>query len=258
MEKWEQAFKDYKAGLKYKEIAEKYGVSINTVKSWASRKWKNSESIKVAEIVATQEKETLQLNENMQPEKKARGAPKGNQNAVGNKGGAPAGNKNAVGNRGGAPIGNKNNLKHGLYEKLLYSAFSEEEKALFQLKEIDKAEELREIIRLCDIQIMRFMRKISEAEAKPGGLLADSVNISIRKIGSEGEIAELKDSVTTTNTIAVHNLILKYNDAIEKVKRQKIKCLEDLKAMEENAGSSEAIGTGVQIYLPGNRRGDSK
>lgn len=33
----ELAAKDYAAGLKYKEIAEKYGVSINTVKSWRSR-----------------------------------------------------------------------------------------------------------------------------------------------------------------------------------------------------------------------------
>ena len=36
----------YKKGLKYKEIAEKLDVSVNTVKSWASRYWK-------AEQVAT-------------------------------------------------------------------------------------------------------------------------------------------------------------------------------------------------------------
>lgn len=33
----EQALIDYKKGLKYKEIAEKYDVSINTVKSWHRR-----------------------------------------------------------------------------------------------------------------------------------------------------------------------------------------------------------------------------
>ena len=36
----EQAFRDYQEGMKYKEIAEKYGVSLSTVKSWASRYWK--------------------------------------------------------------------------------------------------------------------------------------------------------------------------------------------------------------------------
>ncbi|MBO0423846.1 terminase small subunit [Enterococcus plantarum] len=39
MEKWELAYEDYKQGMKYKDIAEKYEVSINTVKSWKSRKW---------------------------------------------------------------------------------------------------------------------------------------------------------------------------------------------------------------------------
>ena len=39
-EKYELAENDYIAGMKYKEIAEKYDVSINTVKSWKTRhKW---------------------------------------------------------------------------------------------------------------------------------------------------------------------------------------------------------------------------
>lgn len=38
--KYELAEADYIAGMKYKDIAEKYGVSINTVKSWKTRyKW---------------------------------------------------------------------------------------------------------------------------------------------------------------------------------------------------------------------------
>lgn len=43
MEKWELAYKDRQKGMKYKEIAEKYGVSINTVKAWKSRKWNKQE-----------------------------------------------------------------------------------------------------------------------------------------------------------------------------------------------------------------------
>lgn len=38
-ELWEDALKDYESGMKYKEIAEKYGVSLNTVKSWKTRHW---------------------------------------------------------------------------------------------------------------------------------------------------------------------------------------------------------------------------
>lgn len=39
MQKWDLAYEDYKNGMKYKDIADKYDVSINTVKSWKSRKW---------------------------------------------------------------------------------------------------------------------------------------------------------------------------------------------------------------------------
>lgn len=37
MNKNESAEKDYMSGMKYKDIADKYGVSINTVKSWKKR-----------------------------------------------------------------------------------------------------------------------------------------------------------------------------------------------------------------------------
>ena len=37
MEKYEQAELDYMSGMKYKEIAEKYETSINTIKSWKQR-----------------------------------------------------------------------------------------------------------------------------------------------------------------------------------------------------------------------------
>lgn len=38
---WELAYEDYKSGMKYKDIAKKYNVSLNTVKSWKTRKWNN-------------------------------------------------------------------------------------------------------------------------------------------------------------------------------------------------------------------------
>ncbi|MBQ0163092.1 MAG: hypothetical protein KBS84_08055 [Treponema sp.] len=44
-EKYELAEKDYKKGMKYKDIAEKYSVSINTVKSWKTRKWGKEKSV---------------------------------------------------------------------------------------------------------------------------------------------------------------------------------------------------------------------
>ncbi|HBG5346455.1 TPA: helix-turn-helix domain-containing protein [Clostridioides difficile] len=72
-EKADLAHEDYLKGLKYKEIAEKHNVSLSTVKSWATRYWKQK-GCNQPKKVAT----------------KKRGAPIGNKNATG-----PSGNKNA-------------------------------------------------------------------------------------------------------------------------------------------------------------------
>lgn len=81
-ENWELAYEDYKKGLKRKEIAEKYNVSINTVKSWKTRHWNKMDKKGGA------------------PPKKKKGAPLGNKNATG-------------------PPGNKHAEKHGFFSKWL-------------------------------------------------------------------------------------------------------------------------------------------
>lgn len=86
------AEQDYLQGMKYKEIAEKYGVSLNTVKSWKQRHgWERKKGAHKPKRVHT------------------------------NKGGAPKGNKNAVGNRGGpgGPPGNDKAVTHGFFRKFL-------------------------------------------------------------------------------------------------------------------------------------------
>ena len=88
------AYKDYLAGMKYKDIAEKYNVSLNTVKSWKTRNgWNRKEGAPDKKVCTQKEK----------------GAHK-------KKGGQP-GNKNAAGH--GAPPENKNAEKHGFCSKWL-------------------------------------------------------------------------------------------------------------------------------------------
>lgn len=65
---WELAYEDYKDGMKYREIADKYNVSVNTVKSWKTRKWNEKG------VHTKKEKVCTQINRN-------RGAPKKNKNA---------------------------------------------------------------------------------------------------------------------------------------------------------------------------------
>lgn len=85
----ELAYQDYLNGMKYKEIAEKYGVTINTVKSWKTRyKWSRDGVCTKQKSVHTKRK----------------------------RGGQP-GNKNAQGH--GPPKNNQNATKHGLFSKYI-------------------------------------------------------------------------------------------------------------------------------------------
>ncbi|MFV1455174.1 P27 family phage terminase small subunit [Bacillus mycoides] len=60
----ELAYNEYSSGMKYKDIAQKHGVSINTVKSWKQRhKWKRGDAPK-NEKVAPQQKMVQQKEKN--------------------------------------------------------------------------------------------------------------------------------------------------------------------------------------------------
>ena len=84
------AEQDYMSGMKYKDIAEKYGVTLNTVKSWKVRYGWNKKGVHTkSEKVCTQKR----------------------------KHGGQPGNKNAVGH--GAPPRNKNAEKFGFFSKYL-------------------------------------------------------------------------------------------------------------------------------------------
>lgn len=134
-----QAYADYQRGMKYKEIAEKYGVSLSAVKSWASRYWKKEDGCN-------------QREKKLQPQKKkvaTRGAPVGNRNAVGNKGGA-------------APLGNKNAVVTGEFETLLFDCFDSEEKKLAMSTPDDKVQLIMQEIRLLTVRERRMLKRIED------------------------------------------------------------------------------------------------
>ncbi|CAK1230641.1 Uncharacterized conserved protein YjcR [Fructobacillus cardui] len=62
MTKRDDAKQDYLAGMKYKEIADKYDVSAATVRSWKARYWNDEEPDK---NVATKSKKVATKNENV-------------------------------------------------------------------------------------------------------------------------------------------------------------------------------------------------
>lgn len=63
MTNYELAEKDYKSGMKYKDIAEKYGVTLNTVKSWKTRYWSAEKKRKVCTPKAKKSMHTKQIKE---------------------------------------------------------------------------------------------------------------------------------------------------------------------------------------------------
>ncbi len=161
-------------------------------------------------------------------------------------------------NKGGAPKGNKNHLKHGIYEKILFEFLSQEEQELFLQQDIDEVEECKKMIRFCDLQILKFMRKIKELEEKNGGLVLSGVSKKkVTVINKKQSANEACVEQITTNTVTVHELILKYNNEIEKAKKQKMKCLEVLFKFGEitKKEKDQQMEQTVNIYLPDNKRG---
>lgn len=94
---------------------------------------------------------------------------------------------------------------------------------MLSINELNEKEELKFIINLCDIQIIRFMRMITETLEK-GNLIVKSVSNSSTK-DKDGKTV---GNITTTNTMNTNELIIRYNSEIEKIKKQKIKCIESL------------------------------
>ncbi len=232
-EKAEKLFVESGGMLNLKDIAEQFNVSEGTVRSWKNRyKWEQKCNA------------TLQINDN-------------NDCNVANKRGAKKNNQNAVGH--GAPKGNKNHYKHGIYEKMLFTFLSEEQQGFFLQHEIDEIEECKRMIKFCDLQIFKFMEKIKELEQKAGGLVVSGVSKSKSKLdGTQRDMAsDYTEEKVITNTVAVYELILKYNNEIEKAKKQKMKCLEMLFKFGEITKQQKEKQTEqtVNIYLPNNDRG---
>lgn len=102
-EKYELAEQDYMNGMKYKDIAEKYEVSLNTVKSWKTRHGWNKKGC---------------------TQKKKKGAHK---NTI-----SQLGNRNATG-----PKGNKNAERYGLFSKYLPDETLDIMKSIDQINPLD-------------------------------------------------------------------------------------------------------------------------
>ena len=219
-----QVLEDYQNGEKPKALAEKTGISINTIKSWIKRDKARK---------ASAGKDAPQSKKGASPNKKK---------------GAPVGNKNAKGNRGGAaPLRNHNAEKHGAYSKVYWDTLDDEEFTLIDSMDDDAEWHLISQLQMFSVRERRLMQRIrqyKEVDEKNHGLAVKSVSkkkVLEDVVDAEGESigdGKLKKSTetTVTNTEAVINSIMALESELTKVQRAKTKAIESLSKIRLERG----------------------
>ena len=210
----DQVLKEYRKGGKPKALSEKFGISINTIKSWIKRD-------KAKKAAAEKDAPTSRKGA---PQKGKRGAPVGNRNAKGNRGGA-------------APVRNTNAEKHGAYSQIYFDSLDEEEQEM--IREAIGDDEERELsmqIQLFSVRERRLMKRIETyktIEEKNHGLAVKSVSKTkdVEKLlDKEGNniIGDKVSERTVTNTESVMNSIMALEAELTKVQRAKTKAIDSL------------------------------
>lgn len=239
--------------MKLKDIAASLGIGETQVRKWKSQdRWADDLKGNV----------TNESNSNVT---KRRGAPKGNKNALGNKGGAPKGNQNAKGNRGGSggPPGNKKAVTTGEYETIWLDALEEDEQELVDLIDTDPIQQADDAIMLLSIRERRMLQRISKlmnglTEKQRRVLnelkaIKDVMTVHDEKTGVTKTIpvtrTELVESEIEETEFRAIDDIIKLEEALTRVQDKKLKAIElknKLVAIDEEKQVRTAI---LQIEL---------
>jgi uncharacterized protein YjcR len=253
---YEDAFKDWKSGMKYKKIAEKYGVTLSAVKSWATRDWKLRK-------VATGKKKSC------------------NQKGRSARSKAQLGNKHAVGH--GAPLRNQNNLKHGLYAGVYWDVLSDDEKDMLENMDFSNEEEqLQEQIAMLSVREYRLMKDLNRmrqigqnGKSNNMGMMLYTVDRGEYKHEKPNESGHVKNVLTdeeqkmghsvhlNTTMVSTTETIVRFEAELTRVQKQKAKCIEQLNEIRvakkpdgqaSDGDHSDTKEQGVVFYIPDNGR----
>lgn len=199
----EKAEADYNRGMKYKEIAAKYDVSINTVKSWKRRfGWNRKKGAPHKKSVHTK------------------------------KAGAPHGNKNAVGNTGGPPAKNKNAVVTGEFESIWEDMLGDDERSLLRAVNTEEMAQVDQEIRLLELRERRMLKRIKELQDGQD-MVASAIqksNMSNKQVG--------KHQGTTIETEPAVNRILRIEESLTRIQDKKLKLIEQRRKLKEIAGET--------------------
>lgn len=218
---WDELRREYETtNLSLNKLALKYGVKYSSAKSRKQRQgW-----VKNTSILASMDAKIDALDADMDAEKPAAttakrkklspGAPKGNQNAIGNTGGP------------GGPPGNKKALFTGEFEAIWMDCLSEEERELCSRINTDKLAQVEDAIRLISLREHRMMERIRETM---GGL-----NEKQRKVLQERQVTKeavfIKDPFTNESKSVIVSKPSLVVTSIEETERRKI---DDVLRIEE-------------------------
>ncbi|KZE79464.1 terminase [Paenibacillus elgii] len=218
--------------MKLKDIAAALGLGETQIRKWKSQdKWD-------AKLKGNVTNETNELNGNVTN----RGAPKGNKNAVGNRGGAPKGNKNAEGNPGGlgGPPGNKKAVTTGEFEAIWLDTLQRDEQELIGQVTTDPMQQADEAITLLTIRERRMLKRIqnlmgglSEKERRVFWELRDikeAVSVQDEKTGTTKTVpitrTELVESQIEEKEYRKIDDIIRLEEALTRVQDKKLKAIE--------------------------------
>lgn len=235
-----ELFKKRNGKITNREIATQLDVPEKTIATWKSRnKWN--------EVLQSTHCSTS----------KKTGAPKGNKNAVGNKGNAFA----------SAKPGNKNALKTGEYETIFSSVLSEDELTIYEQVNEDPIFVLNEEVRLLKVRQYRMMKRINEAEA---GLNQEEIERlqQLRKVkepvNRNGKVIEikremLKDVQVTRKTFRKLDDIMTIEDALTRVSNQLQKAVKQLNSImkqveDDNPSNNEVVDWKQAVINAANKR----
>lgn len=199
----EKVKKDYLNGVKQKDIVAKYDISINTLKSWIKRyKWS---AIK-------KNKNNKNLIENK-------------DNVVKQKRGAPVETR-------GAPLNNVNAVKHGAYEKIMYSTMTDEEIELISGPRVDEIIELEREVDILTVRELKYLKLIKSLKDSNNDLVVVGGDKTIRTLSHKGTSSELdfieETKEITERTVYAFELINKYEAELTRIQKQKTKVIESI------------------------------
>ena len=206
-EMWARARADFAAGMRYQEIADKYGVSLSAVKSRATRYWKKETKVATAR-------------------KKSQSGMRGK--------GAPIGNRNAVGH--GGRLGNQNAFKTGEYAAIWMDTLNEDERVLCAVIDTDPLVQIDEDIRLLTIRERRMLSNIQVLKAKKDLAETEEAYCADRDSSNGIRIT----SVTRYHKLLIDKLVMA-EDALTRVQEKKLRAIEIKYKMLKEARSKEKV-----------------